>query len=187
MEISIPTKRKLVLVQGTLARNEAPSWKGATQTEVQGLERETGTANAVEAANSTRPLPRFDGRPSVGHEPSHWHTRVPSPRHPESEQGVSQLNRSDRPRRENQDWTIATAARPSSNPSQGQSTKSITASTPFAAHSRRMAWLQEQKYGDHEEKSWDRNNAPRIVISAPLAELRIQTELEDHHEQGEGN
>jgi len=72
---------------------------------------------AMEAANSSRPLPHFDYVPTNGGEPSHQLERVASPHYVEREQEVSQSNRNDRPYTEQQGRR--SAARPSGRPTQG--------------------------------------------------------------------
>ncbi|KAJ8445626.1 hypothetical protein Cgig2_018567 [Carnegiea gigantea] len=86
---------------------------------------------AMEAANSARPLPHFDYIPTPGAEPSHRSERIPSPRCTDPPY-KEQLGR-------------RTPARPSGRPLQGATARSTIASTPYATHSRRTAWLEEQK------------------------------------------
>ena len=100
---------------------------------------------AMQAANWVRPLPHFDYVPTTTCTPSHWLTRVSSPRHTDRDCKASQSNRNGRPRTGNHDWLPAATTRPSSWPDQGQSAKYTTTSTPYATHSRRTAWFEEQE------------------------------------------
>ncbi|KAJ8429946.1 hypothetical protein Cgig2_003514 [Carnegiea gigantea] len=135
---------------------------------------------AMEAANSARPLLRFDYGPLIGCKPSHRHTRIPSPRHPKGGLEVSQLNQSDRLGRRNQDGTVVATARPSGNPSQGRSTKSTTASTPYATHSTHYPEVNPTemirlplRFGD---KMKARNLEVKTVITPCLLQLHFEAD-----------
>ncbi|KAJ8423869.1 hypothetical protein Cgig2_009497 [Carnegiea gigantea] len=84
----------------------------------------------MEAANSARSLPHFD-------------YRVPSPHYIEREREVSQSNQSSRPYTEQQGRCAV--ARPGGRPTQRATAKSTIASTPYATHSRRTSWFEEQE------------------------------------------
>ncbi|KAJ8433991.1 LOW QUALITY PROTEIN: hypothetical protein Cgig2_012684 [Carnegiea gigantea] len=73
---------------------------------------------AMEAANSSRPLPDVDYIPTHGGEPSHRLERIPSPRYTEREREVSWSDRSGRPYTEQ--LGRCAAARPSAAPRRGQ-------------------------------------------------------------------
>ncbi|KAJ8429994.1 hypothetical protein Cgig2_033919 [Carnegiea gigantea] len=90
---------------------------------------------AMEAANSAKPLPHFDYIPTHGGEPSHQPEWVPFSRYTERE--ISQSNLSGRPYTEQ--LGRRAAVRPSGCPTHGAPAKPITASTPYATHSRQTA------------------------------------------------
>ncbi|KAJ8446960.1 hypothetical protein Cgig2_006588 [Carnegiea gigantea] len=100
---------------------------------------------AMEAANLAKPLPYFDYVPTTGCEPSHRQMRVPSPQSTERERGASRSNQGDPPHSGHHDRHTAAAVRPSGRPFQGQTAKSTTTSTPYATHSKRAPWLEEQE------------------------------------------
>ncbi|KAJ8426884.1 hypothetical protein Cgig2_002732 [Carnegiea gigantea] len=89
---------------------------------------------AMEAANSARPLTHFNYIPTYGGKPSHRPERIPSAQYTKWEGGAPRLDRSSWPYTE-QPARRATA-RPSGRPTQGAMAKSMTASTPYATHSR---------------------------------------------------
>ncbi|KAJ8432365.1 hypothetical protein Cgig2_014984 [Carnegiea gigantea] len=98
---------------------------------------------AMEAANSARPLPHFDYVPTTGCEPSHRQDRVSSPRQIERERETSRSNCSGRSH--TKQYYRHVTARSSGRPIPGETAKSTTTSTPYATHSRRTAWLDEQE------------------------------------------
>ncbi|KAJ8452428.1 hypothetical protein Cgig2_000017 [Carnegiea gigantea] len=86
---------------------------------------------AMEAANSVRPLPHFDYIPTHGGEPPTGRSGY----HPPVTQSGSR-----RYRGRTKALGRCAAARRSGRPMQGATTKSTTASTPYATHSRQTAW-----------------------------------------------
>ncbi|KAJ8424932.1 LOW QUALITY PROTEIN: hypothetical protein Cgig2_027945 [Carnegiea gigantea] len=117
---------------------------------------------AMEAANSARPLPHFGYVPTAGCEPSHRQVRIPSSHSAEREREASRSNQGGRPYSGHYDRHMATAIRPSGCLIQGQTTKSTTASTPYATHSRQTAWVEEQ----------EQTSKPRGEVLVSFAENR---------------
>ncbi|KAJ8430453.1 hypothetical protein Cgig2_030109 [Carnegiea gigantea] len=128
----------------------------------------------MEAANTARPLPYFDYVPTHRGEPSHRQEQVPSPRYTDRKREISRSNRSGRPYTEQQGRCAA--ARPSGHLTQGATTKSTTASTPYATHSRRTTWLEEQ-----EGHPMLRRPSPMI---APLKPQNARKYCEFHEQSG---
>ncbi|KAJ8420162.1 hypothetical protein Cgig2_009444 [Carnegiea gigantea] len=121
---------------------------------------------ATKAANLARPLPHFDY-------PSHWHARAPSPHDTKRDREASQLKRSGPPYTGNHYRHAAAVTRPSSHPARGQTTKSTTASTPYATHSRWTVWFEEQ----------EQTSKPRGKISA-LHELADKGQIDHFLKEG---
>jgi len=99
---------------------------------------------AMEVASSARPLPHFDYVPTTGYKLSHRH--VPIMSHCQSDQvrEVAHLERDGRSPGENRDRSSRADALLSRRPSQERQAKSTTVSTPYATHSQRTAWFEEQ-------------------------------------------
>ncbi|KAJ8439995.1 hypothetical protein Cgig2_022677 [Carnegiea gigantea] len=100
---------------------------------------------AVEAASSTRPLTHFECIPATGCEPFHRHGRMLSHRHSEGMREALCADRNSQSRGENRDRSVGADALHNCRPRRGWPAKSTTASTPYATHSRRTAWFEEQE------------------------------------------
>ncbi|KAJ8435608.1 LOW QUALITY PROTEIN: hypothetical protein Cgig2_032137 [Carnegiea gigantea] len=85
---------------------------------------------AMEAANSTSPLPHFEYAPTIACKPFYRPVRVPSPHHIHTDRDheASQSNQHCQPRTGSHDRLAAVTTWPSSRLDQGQSAKSTTAS-----------------------------------------------------------
>ncbi|KAJ8446482.1 LOW QUALITY PROTEIN: hypothetical protein Cgig2_028449 [Carnegiea gigantea] len=94
---------------------------------------------AVEAANSTRPLPHFNYVPTEGCEPSCRHVPASSYRHSDEVREVLCPNRDSRTPGENRDRSIKVGPQRAHRSSPGQPVKSTTASTLYTAST--GAWL----------------------------------------------
>jgi len=103
-------------------------------------------------ASSARPLPTFDYPLVHEGEPSHWPEGILSPLSPAGRDTVpsphgtwsgSLVDRSEWPHA--RQLRRRAAMEPTCRPAQGATTGSTIASTPYATHSKRTAWLEEQE------------------------------------------
>ncbi|KAJ8434743.1 LOW QUALITY PROTEIN: hypothetical protein Cgig2_001946 [Carnegiea gigantea] len=92
----------------------------------------------MDAASSARPPPAFDYPLVHEGERSHRPEEIPSPS--PMERGWEVSHSDGRPH-----TGRCTAMEPTGRPTQGTTTGSATASTPYATHSRRTTWLEEQE------------------------------------------
>ena len=108
---------------------------------------------AIEAASSARPLLYFKYAPTIGCGPFHRHIPGASHRHSDERRAVIHTDGNDRSRGDNRNRSIGADPIQNRRPSQGRLAKSTMASTPYAMHSRRTAWLEEQEQTSRPQKA----------------------------------
>jgi len=100
---------------------------------------------AMEAANSTRPLPAIHYTPTVGYKPFHRHALASSHHCSDEVREMACPEKDGRSRDENRDWSIGVDAPSNHRLNPARPGKSTTASAPYATHSRHTAWFQKQE------------------------------------------